>query len=116
MTERVGHYNRKRSSRQDELGGLKSELRAEFERALGPQLAYLDAIRAELPEDGVFVEDLTQVGYVARFAFPTYKPRTFITTGYQGTLGFGFATALGVKVARDSTSWIAPRPRRRTSM
>jgi acetolactate synthase-1/2/3 large subunit len=107
LTERVGRYNRKRSSREDELNGLKSELRAEFERALGPQIAYLDAIRAELPEDGIFVEELTQVGYVARFAFPTYRPRTFITTGYQGTLGFGFATALGVKVARPETPVVA---------
>ncbi len=107
LIERVGRYNRKRDSREEELTGLKSELRAEFERALGPQVAYLDAIRAELPEDGIFVEDLTQVGYVARFAFPTYRPRTFITTGYQGTLGFGFATALGVKVARPETAVVS---------
>ncbi len=53
------------------------------------------------------VSNLTQVGYVARFAFPTYRPRTFITTGYQGTLGFGFATALGVKVARPETPVVA---------
>ena len=30
---------------------------------------------------------------------PFYCPRTFITAGYQGTLGHGFPTALGVKVA-----------------
>ena len=107
LTERVERYNRKRISRKKELDGLKAEFRAEFERTLGPQVTYLDAIRAELPEDGIFVEDLTQVGYVARFAFPTYRPRTFITTGYQGTLGFGFATALGVKVARPETPVVA---------
>ena len=61
LTERIGRYNRKRDSREDELRGLKAEMRAEFEGAVGPQLAYLDAIRAELPEDGIFVEDLTQV-------------------------------------------------------
>ena len=33
-------------------------------------------------------------------AIPVYRPRTFITPGYQGTLGWGYATALGVKVAR----------------
>ena len=33
------------------------------------------------------------------FAFPVYEPRTFVTSGHQGTLGFGFPTALGVKVA-----------------
>src|SRR5919206_36974 len=34
-----------------------------------------------------------------RFAMPIYQPRTFVSTGYQGTLGWGFATALGVKAA-----------------
>ena len=58
------------------------------------------AIRAELPDDGIYVEDLTQVGYVGRMAFPVYHPRTYIHSGYQGTLGFGFATALGAKVGR----------------
>ena len=60
----------------------------------------LDAIRAELPDDGIYVEDLTQVGYVGRLAFPVYRPRTYIHSGYQGTLGFSYATALGAKVAR----------------
>ena len=35
----------------------------------------------------------------ARIAMPFYCPRTFITAGYQGTLGYGFPTAIGVKVA-----------------
>ena len=33
-------------------------------------------------------------------AFPVYHPRTYIHSGYQGTLGFSFATALGAKVGR----------------
>ena len=45
------------------------------------------------------VDEMTQVGYSARFAFDAYRPRTYITCGYQGTLGYGFATALGVKTA-----------------
>ena len=43
---------------------------------------------------------MTQVGYASRFAFPVYRPRTFLSTGYQGTLGWGYPTALGAKVAR----------------
>ena len=66
-----------------------------FEEKLAPQLAWLSAIRAELPRDGIFVDELTQVGYVSRFAFPSYKPRTFLSTGYQGTLGWGIASAMG---------------------
>jgi acetolactate synthase-1/2/3 large subunit len=71
-----------------------------FDEKLAPQLAWLSAIRAELPRDGIFVDELTQVGYVSRFAFPSYKPRTFLSTGYQGTLGWGIASAMGAAHAR----------------
>ena len=91
---------RERPSRQRELEELKTKTRARIEEKLGPQCEYLAAIRAELPDDGIYVEDLTQVGYVGRLAFPVYRPRTYIHSGYQGTLGFSYATALGAKVAR----------------
>jgi acetolactate synthase-1/2/3 large subunit len=67
---------------------------------LAPQIGYLEAIRAALGEHGVFVDELTQVGFASRLVFPVYHPRTFISTGYMGTLGWGFPTALGVKLAR----------------
>jgi acetolactate synthase-1/2/3 large subunit len=92
--------NPKRPSRKEELEALKSHTLAKLADSLGPQCEYLQAIRAELPDDGIYVEDLTQVGYVGRVAFPVYHPRTYIHSGYQGTLGFGFATALGAKVGR----------------
>jgi acetolactate synthase-1/2/3 large subunit len=92
--------NTRRQSRKDELEALKARAHAHLTDRLGPQCEYLDAIRAELPEDGIYVEDLTQVGYVGRVAFPVYRPRSYIHSGYQGTLGFGFATALGAKVGR----------------
>ncbi len=91
---------RKHASRKDELEGLKAKTAATIAERLGPQCEYLEAIRAELPDDGIYVEDLTQVGYVGRLAFPVYQPRGYIHSGYQGTLGAGYATALGAKVAR----------------
>jgi acetolactate synthase I/II/III large subunit len=90
----------RRQSREDELEALKSRTLANLAERLRPQCEYLQAIRAELPDDGIYVEDLTQVGYVGRMAFPVYHPRTYIHSGYQGTLGSGFATALGAKVGR----------------
>jgi acetolactate synthase-1/2/3 large subunit len=83
-----------------QVAATRARLEAEYRARLAPQLAWLAAIRAELPEDGIFVDELTQVGYVARFAFPTYRPRTFLSSGYQGTLGWGIATALGAAHAR----------------
>ena len=87
-----------RPSRREELEGLRAEVAGRY-AYLEPQLTFLKVIRQELPEDGFFVEEMTQVSYIARFALPIYEPRTFVSTGYQGTLGWGFATALGVKVA-----------------
>ena len=88
------------ASRRDEFERLKAKVSATIREKLGPQCEYLDAIRGELPDDGIYVEDLTQVGYVGRLAFPVYRARTYIHSGYQGTLGFSYATALGAKVAR----------------
>lgn len=63
--------------------------------AVEPQASYVRALRAAIPEDGIFVNELTQVGYFARVAYPVYGPGTIIGPGYQGTLGYGFPTGLG---------------------
>ena len=76
---------------------LRALARAELD-AVEPQAAFVRAIRAALPEDGIFVNELTQVGYYARVAFPTYAPYTHLSPGHQGTLGYGFPTAIGAAV------------------
>lgn len=88
----------KRRDRTDEFAGYKAAAEASLE-ALQPQVRYLKAIRRALPDDGFFVEEITQTGFVARLAFPVYGPRRYVTCGYQDNLGYGFNTALGVKVA-----------------
>jgi acetolactate synthase-1/2/3 large subunit len=74
---------------------------------LAPQMAFLDAIRAELPEDGIFVDEVTQIGFASRLLFPVYKPRTYLSPGYQDNLGWGFATALGAQHARPDVPVVA---------
>jgi acetolactate synthase-1/2/3 large subunit len=91
--------NAKRPSRTDEMQERHGRWDARLEK-LAPQLAFLEAIRAELPEDGIFVDEVTQIGFAARLAFPVYRPRTFLSPGYQDNLGWGYATALGVQHAR----------------
>lgn len=66
-----------------------------------PQTAWLKALRAALPEDGILVTDLTQVGYLANVSFPVTRPGQLLSPGYQGTLGAGFATALGAAAGAD---------------
>ena len=72
-----------------------------------PQMAYLNILRAVLPEDAIVTDELSQVGFASWYGFPVYQPRTFITSGYQGTLGSGFATALGAKVAHPDRPVVA---------
>ena len=87
-----------RPSRKDELTALKAAVRKRIGE-VQPQVAFLDAIREALPDDGFLVDEITQVGYASWYAFPVYEPRHLVTSGYQGTLGYGCVTALGVKAA-----------------
>jgi acetolactate synthase-1/2/3 large subunit len=64
-----------------------------------PPMAFLRAIRAALPPDGIYVEEVTQLGFASRLAFPVQSPRTFLSPGYQDTLGWGYGTALGAQAA-----------------
>jgi acetolactate synthase-1/2/3 large subunit len=77
--------------------GLKAWAQAQIDR-VAPQSGFIRALRDGLPEDGIFVNELTQVGYLARIAFPVYGPHTYIGPSYQGTLGYGFPTSLGAAV------------------
>ncbi len=97
LLDRVPRHNQTRPSRRDELVALKRKSLADLE-SIQPQASLAHAIREELPDDGIFVSESTQVGYWSHVAFPVYQPRTFLTSGYQGTLGYGFATALGAQV------------------
>jgi acetolactate synthase I/II/III large subunit len=92
-------YNKRRPSRAEEMGDRHDRMRKRLAK-LAPQLDYLSAIRAELPEDGIFFDEVTQIGFAARLGFPVYRPRTFLSPGYQDNLGYGFATALGAQDAR----------------
>ena len=95
-----------RASRREEI--LEAKARASREiQYLKPQTAYLEVIREVLPRDGFFVEEVSQVGFASWIGFPVYKPRTYVTCGYQGTLGFGFPTALGVKAANPDKAVIS---------
>jgi acetolactate synthase-1/2/3 large subunit len=76
-------------------------------RKVQPQMDYLDAIRDVLPRDGFLVEELSQAGFASYFGWPVYAPRTYVSCGFQGTLGFGFPTALGVKLAHPDRAVVS---------
>ena len=100
LIDALGKHNMRRASRRDELLGRQAQWRERLNAKIAPQLGFVEAIRAELPEDGIYVDDVTQIGFAARLAFPVYKPRTFLSPGYQDNLGWGYVTALGAQHAR----------------
>ncbi len=68
--------------------------------AVQPHVGFLEAIRRALPREALFAEELTQAGYASFFAWDVFEPRTYITSGFQGNLGYGFMTSLGAKIGR----------------
>lgn len=101
LSERIGKHNRRRPSRKSELETIKRAISDEM-NAAEPQASLGRAIRDSIPDDAIVVDESTQVGYWARFGMPVYEPRTYLTSGYQGTLGYGFPTALGAKVGNPN--------------
>ena len=95
----LARHNNARKLRKEELTGLKAAMFRKFEQDVGPQMRILKVIREELPEDGFLVDEVTQVGYASWYGYPVYRPRHFISSGYQGNLGYGYTTALGVQIA-----------------
>ena len=106
LIDAVERYNRLRESRTEQMLELRADAAGKM-AFLEPQNTYSRILREELGEDGIAVMGMTQVAYAARVNFPVYKPRTSISSGYQGTLGFAFPTGLGVKVARPDAPVIS---------
>ncbi|MBW2495744.1 MAG: thiamine pyrophosphate-binding protein [Deltaproteobacteria bacterium] len=88
-----------RTPRAKELGAARAKVESEL-RAIGPQAAIVDTLRAALPDETIVVAGTTTVGYMSHMLFPVYEPRTYLSSSYMGTLGFAFPTALGAKVGR----------------
>jgi acetolactate synthase-1/2/3 large subunit len=93
----------RRPDRRVELGTRRAAFHADIAH-LEPQLSYLAAINEALPDDAIIVEDVTQLTFVAHFAYQFRHPRTFLSTGFAGTLGSGTAVGIGAKAgAPDRT-------------
>jgi acetolactate synthase-1/2/3 large subunit len=92
--------------RREELDAARART-AEATRKVVPYMDFLDAIRRTLPRDGFLVEEICQAGFTSYFGFPVYEPRTFVSGGHQGTLGFGFPTALGVKAGNPDRAVVS---------
>jgi acetolactate synthase-1/2/3 large subunit len=105
LLERLRKGAPPRVTRKDEHQTLREEL--VHDDTLEPQSRILKALRAGVPEDALFVGDMTQIGYYSRPFWPVYQPRTFFTSSYSGNLGYGYPFALGAKVACPGKAVVA---------
>lgn len=94
-------------SRREECETLRG-LRYDPANQIEPLGGFVRTIRESMPEDGILVPDMTQVGYYSRAYFQVYEPRTYFTSSYAGNLGFAYPTALGAKVAQPKKVVISP--------
>ena len=106
LTSALGASYKPPTSREAEFSEIKQRALVAIQ-SIGPQMQYLNVIREVLPRDGYFCEEISQMGFTARFGFPVYAPRQYVTCGYQDNLGFGFNSALGVKVAHPDKAVVA---------
>ena len=106
LLELLPKYGNASSSRKQEMEAFRKSWN-EKTAYLEPQSSILKIIREELPDDGILVDELTQVGFASRIVYDAYQPRTYLCTGHMGTLGWGFQTALGAKVAKPDVPVIS---------
>src|SRR5690606_4235707 len=107
LVDRLASRVEPNRERTDEIAAARATARQLID-ALQPQAAYLAAIRDVLPRDGFLVPEVSQVGFATYTgAWPVLAPRTYVTEGFQGTLGFGFPTALGVKAAHPTRAVVS---------
>ena len=76
-------------------------------KQLQPQWDLMQAIRGALPEDGILIQDMNQMGYYSRNYFAASSPNTYFTGSSHGTLGCAYPIALGAKVSQPDRAVVA---------
>ena len=74
---------------------------------LQPQWDLMQAIRGAMPDDGILVQGMTQMGYYSRNYYPVYTPGAYLTSSSHITLGCAYPLALGAKVAQPTRAVVA---------
>ncbi len=95
-----------RPSRAAELRAVRRSIEEQL-RAVGPQARMVEHLREAIPEDAIVAVGTTSIGYMCHMHFPVFRPRSYLSTSYMGTLGAAFPVALGAKVARPERPVVA---------
>lgn len=83
--------------KKDELLHLKEEAENILKNTAHLQFSMLRTIREQIG-NGILVPDVTTMGYWCQMAYPVYESRTYLSSSYFSTLGYGFPAALGAKI------------------
>jgi acetolactate synthase-1/2/3 large subunit len=88
----------------DRVKELKDKFQSEMDVREGElrPANILKELRKLLPEKAIVATEVGQNQMWAALHFQAIKPRTFISSGGLGTMGFGFPASLGAKVACPS--------------
>ncbi|MCY4367018.1 MAG: thiamine pyrophosphate-binding protein [Chloroflexi bacterium] len=106
LYEQVSQLTPARESRASEFAALRQR-RANSAVRVEPQESLTATIREVMPDDGILISGMTQIGYYSRAFYPVYEPRTFVTSSYAGNLGYAYPVALGAKVAQPDKAVVA---------
>jgi acetolactate synthase-1/2/3 large subunit len=94
-----GPVNSGWKSRVDELkcvvNGNGNNIKSGYLRA--PEV--IKTLREVMPRDGIVTTEVGQNQMWAALHYDTYEPRTFMTSGGLGTMGWGFPASIGAKAA-----------------
>ena len=104
---RSARVRHRRDSRRDEFEAVRAQDRPRDREGDAVHRSISRRFAERFPRDGFLVEEICQAGFTSYFGFPVYEPRTFVTGGHQGTLGFGFPTALGVKAGNPDRAVVS---------
>tara|TARA_B100001971_G_scaffold213721_1_gene247963 strand:- start:195 stop:1805 length:1611 start_codon:yes stop_codon:yes gene_type:complete len=94
-------------SRMEQIEGYRKAFKDEVRELAPEQSSMIDTIRDRLDDDAILVSGSTTVGYWSTLGYEVRQPQTYITSGYFGTLGYAFPTALGSKVGAPDKQVVA---------
>jgi acetolactate synthase-1/2/3 large subunit len=107
LAERLSAMGLSKPSRAEEIAGYKRAVKDDVQKLAPHQVGIIQAMRDQLDDDAIVIAGVTNMGYWSNVAYEVRQPRSYVTSGYFGTLGYAFPTALGCKVAAPDRQVVA---------
>ena len=96
-----------RPSAAERIAKFRSDFASSMRSIAPVQARIIEDMRDILPDDAIVVSGVTNIGYWSNVFYEVREAQTYITSGYFGTLGYAFPTALGAQVGRPERKVVA---------